>query len=301
MSKNNSEESFEDAAAAEGQVCRVGVRVPPFNAVEPALWFAQIEAQFVLSKITSDDTKFYYVAGQLEAQYASEVRDVIINPPAADKYMKIKTELIKRLSASQERRTRQLLLHEELGDRRPSQFLRHLQNLAGSAATTDFVKTLWTDRLPHNVQTIVASQIDLPIDKLADLADRVYELAPPTPRGPQVASTSGTATTYTPAPSIVHSSPANYAPAPSNEAMAQQICELTRQVALLNAHCGRGRSHLRSRSSSPSRRSSRSRSRMPQPPPNHPHCFYHFNFGRNAYKCSEPCSFKSENFPGGRN
>lgn len=301
MVNDNLEEHFDDAAAAEGQVCRVGVRVPPFNVVEPALWFAQIEAQFVLSKITSDETKFYYVAGQLEAQYASEVRDVIINPPAADKYIKIKTELIKRLSASQERRTRQLLLHEELGDRRPSQFLRHLQNLAGSAATNDFVKTLWTDRLPHNVQTIVASQIDLPIDKLADLADRVYELAPPTPRAPQVASTSGAATTYTPAPSFVHSPTAVYAPGPSTAAMEQQICELTRQVALLTAHYGRGRSHSRSRTSSPSRRSSRSRSRMPQPPPNHPHCFYHFNFGRNAYKCSQPCSFNSENFPGGRN
>lgn len=297
MSNDNLEERFEDAAA-EGQVCRVGVRVPPFNVVEPELWFAQIEAQFVLSKITSDETKFYYVAAQLEAQYASEVRDVIINPPTADKYIKIKTELIKRLSASQERRTRQLLVHEELGDRRPSQFLRHLQNLAGSAATTDFVKTLWTDRLPHNVQTIVASQIDLPIDKLADLADKVYELAPPAPRAPQVASASGAATTYAPAHSCA---PAVYAPAPPTDAMAQQICELTRQVALLTAHYGRGRSHSRSRSSSPSRRSSRSRSRMPQPPLNHPHCFYHFNFGRNAYKCSQPCSFKSENFPGGRN
>ncbi|XP_047996330.1 uncharacterized protein LOC125234169 [Leguminivora glycinivorella] len=193
MSKENLSKECVDATE-EAQVCKVGVRVPPFNADEPALWFAQIEAQFQLSKITQDDTKFYYVAGQLEARYAMEVKDVITNPPAADKYGKIKAELIRRLSASQEKRTRQLLVHEELGDRSPSQFLRHLQNLAGTAATSELLQTIWCDRLPHNVQTILASQSDQSLDKLADLADRVYELAPPTPRAPQVATTSATYT-----------------------------------------------------------------------------------------------------------
>ncbi|XP_063538681.1 uncharacterized protein LOC134747933 [Cydia strobilella] len=294
MSTEDLHEKFADADE-EAQVCRVGVRVPPFNADEPALWFAQIEAQFHLSKITLDDTKFYYVAGQLEARYAMEVKDVITNPPAADKYPKIKAELIKRLSASQEKRTRQLLVQEELGDRSPLQFLRHLQNLAGAVATSDLLRTIWCDRLPHNVQTILASQSEQPLDKLADLADRVYELAPSTPRAPQVATTSGAATTYAPACSVSH------APVSPTDALTQQVNELTRQVALLTTNFKRGRSHSRSHFSSRPRRHSRSRPRMPQPPPNHPHCFYHYNFGQKAHKCSKPCSFDSGNSPGGRN
>ncbi|XP_073943463.1 uncharacterized protein [Choristoneura fumiferana] len=292
MSRENLHEDFADASTADGQVCRVGVRVPPFNADEPALWFAQIEAQFQLSKITVDETKFYYVAGQLEARYALEVKDIITNPPAADKYIKIKTELIKRLSASQEKRTRQLLVHEELGDRSPSQFLRHLQNLAGTAATSDLLKTIWIDRLPHNVQTILASQSDQPLEKLADLADRVFELAPQTPH---VATTSGSAVNYAPVPQV------SFASASPSDALMQQVSELTRQVALLTSNYRRGRTHSRSRSASSSRRySSRSRSRMPQPPPNHPHCFYHYNFNEKARKCRQPCNYNAENFPGGR-
>lgn len=258
------------------EVLRVGVRVPQFLVDEPSLWFSQIEGQFILSRITSDETKFYFVAAQLEPQYAREVIDIITNPPRTDKYLKLKSELIRRLSASQEKRIQQLLNDEELGDRKPSQFLRHLQNLAGQSGASDFIKTLWTSRLPLNIQTVIASQIsDLSVDKLAELADKVYDIAPMTP---QVASTSSTSL--------------------ANNGMAKQISELTRQVALLTSQFNkRGRSHSRTRSKS----RSRSKSYRPrQPPPDHPHCFYHYTYGEKAHKCREPCTFKLENSLGGR-
>lgn len=127
----------------------------------------------------------------------------------------MKTELIKRLSASQELKVKQSLMHEELGDRKPSQFLRHLSNLAGSSVPDDFVKTLWSSRLPSNIQTILASQSDLPLDKLADLADKIHELAPSVPY--QVASTA-------------HSAPTSAQGMPTTviETMANQISELTK-------------------------------------------------------------------------
>lgn len=119
-------------------LARVGVRAPPFWPDDPALWFAQLEGQFVLSNITVDATKFYYVASQLDHQYISEVRDIIKAPPATGKYEKLKTELLKRLSASQEKKVKQLLMHAELGDRKPSQFLRHLKDLADTVVSDDF-------------------------------------------------------------------------------------------------------------------------------------------------------------------
>lgn len=265
------------------EVLRVGVRVPPFWPEEPALWFAQVESQFFLSKITTDETKFCYLVAQLDHQYAAEVKDIITNPPPTDKYLKLKTELIKRLSASQEKRVKQLLMHEELGDRRPSQFLRHLQSLAGPSVPEEFLVTIWSGRLPANIQTVIASQVDLPLEKLADLADKVHEIAPSTP---QVASTSR-ATTSSPASSSQY------------DDLTRQVCELTRQVAKLAEQVANGE---RSRSKSRNRRDnrSRSRSRPRQPPLNHPHCFYHFTYGRQALKCKQPCSFTSENFQGGR-
>lgn len=140
-------------------IFRVGVRLPPFWADEPAVWFAQIECSFALSGVKDDDTKYHYVSAQLEHRYAAEVKDILVNPPAKGKYEKLKSELIKRLSASREKELTQLLMHEELGDRRPSAFLRHLQHLAGPNIPDDFIKTVWTSRLPGNILFLLVATL----------------------------------------------------------------------------------------------------------------------------------------------
>ncbi|XP_046973671.1 uncharacterized protein LOC124540250 [Vanessa cardui] len=147
----------------------LGVRVPPFWPDEPDIWFAQLEGQFMIAGITNDATKFFYVVSQLDRQYARAVKDIITNPTARDKYEKLKSELIRRLSASNEKKVQQLLMHEELGDRRPSQFLRHLQGLVDQEVTNEFLRTIWTSRLPGNIQSILAAQPHASLDTLACL------------------------------------------------------------------------------------------------------------------------------------
>ena len=134
------------------------LRLPPFWPEEPDIWFAQIEAQFENAGVTNDVTKYNCVVGHLDPQFSKEVKDVILSPPATNRYLKLKTELVRRLSASQELKVKQLLTHEKLGDRKPSQFLRHLQGLAGPTVPEDFVRTIWCSRLPANTQTLLASQ-----------------------------------------------------------------------------------------------------------------------------------------------
>ncbi|CAK1597374.1 unnamed protein product [Parnassius mnemosyne] len=187
-------------AGVLGESCRVGVRIPPFNPDNPELWFAQLEGQFTLSSISADATKFYYVLAQLEPQHAAEVRDLIVSPPAANKFDTLKAELIRRLSASQERNIKQLLMHEEIGDRKPTQFLRHLQHLAGANVPSEFIRTMWASRLPTHLQTcIAAQQTKMSLEDLAELADRVNDVLPATMLAnsqvlAQVASTSSTPT-----------------------------------------------------------------------------------------------------------
>ncbi|XP_028142668.1 uncharacterized protein LOC114336493 [Diabrotica virgifera virgifera] len=123
-------------------VDRISVKIPPFWPNDPEIWFLQVESQFTLANITSNSTKFNYIVANLETAYISEVRDIIVSPPATEKYVKLKAELIKRLSASQQQKIKRLLEHEELGDRRPSQFLRHLQSLAGTTVPDNIVVIL---------------------------------------------------------------------------------------------------------------------------------------------------------------
>lgn len=278
-----SEDRFLDAAeqgaASPGEVCKVGVRIPPFWPEKPSIWFAQIEGQFQISGITADVTKFYYVIGQLDQQYAAEVEDIITNPPATDKYSKLKTELIKRLSASREKKVKQLLIHEELGDRKPSQFLRHLQHLAGPGVPEDFLRTIWTSRLPNTTQTIIASQATASLETLADLADRIHDVVP---SNPQVAAMSSTST----------------ASSSTMDALVQQVAALTKQVEALTAAQAR---RSRPRSRTPYRSRDRSNSCRSQTSfQKHPICWYHSKHGSRAKKCIKPCNFNAGNAPGGR-
>ena len=107
------------------------------------------------------------------------MEDVITDPPPTGRYDRLKAELIRRLSLSEEQRVRQLLMHEEMGDQRPTQFLRHLRTLAGPSVPSDFLRTLWTNRLPPNIQAIIATQAQVALDDVAQLADKIAEVTPP--------------------------------------------------------------------------------------------------------------------------
>lgn len=247
------------------EVGKVGVRIPPFWPEDPEVWFAQIEGQFAIAGITVDTTKFYYITSNLEPQYARHVSDIIKKPPDDGKYEKLKAELIKRLSVSQEAKLKQLLNDEVLGDRKPSEFLRHLQKLAGPAVPEDFMRTLWTGRLPTHIQTAVASQRKLSLEESAELADCIHDIVQGTP---QVASTS------------------NDNVDPNN--MAKQIAELTKEVAALRLQLNEKGSRHRSKSRDRQKKN-RSRSKSYD----RSVCWYHRKFGTKANRCTTPCGFSS--------
>ena len=125
----------------------VSIRVPAFWSDKVSLWFKQLEAQFMIAGITCEATKFGYVVAHLQPKYVMEVEDIIDSPPESGQYEALKAALIKRLSDSSSMRMRKLFEGEEIGDRTPSQFLRHLRNLAGTSVNEEFLSNLWTARL----------------------------------------------------------------------------------------------------------------------------------------------------------
>ena len=68
------------------------------------LWFAQAEAQFHTRGITTEETKFNHIVSALQPEVAVEVRDIVIKQPKDKPYSTLKAEVIKRTSASQQRR-----------------------------------------------------------------------------------------------------------------------------------------------------------------------------------------------------
>ena len=147
------------------QVAAVQLKLPPFWPKDPELWFAQIEAQFTTRDITVSRTKFDYIVASLSPEFATEVRDLLLRPPEEDPYGKLKTELTKRTSASEQRRLQELLSAEELGDRTPSQVLRRIQQLLGNMATTmdaTLLRELFLQRLPVSVRMVLTPSAEAP-------------------------------------------------------------------------------------------------------------------------------------------
>jgi hypothetical protein len=141
---------MEEMNSSPAEVSRVAVRLPPFWAEGPVPWFAQAEAQFHLAGITYELTKFYHVVSQLDMRCIADVEYLVSAPPAVNPFATLKAELIKRLCPSSDQRTRQLVTLEEMGDRKPSQFLRPLRSLAPDIPD-NYLRNLWTSRLPSNV------------------------------------------------------------------------------------------------------------------------------------------------------
>ena len=161
-----------------GEVYAYSLKLPPFWAGDPIIWFAQVEAQFQTRQITVQATKYAYVVASLQADVALEVRDLLVRPPKTDQYDKLKAALIIRMGESEKRRLQKLLIAEELGDRKPAQLLRRMnQLLAGNTLEDSIFKQLFLQRLPTNVQLILAtSAVTVTIEQLGATADKILEV-----------------------------------------------------------------------------------------------------------------------------
>lgn len=251
---------------AEEEISTVSIKIPPFWAEYPELWFAQVEAQFAIAKITADLTKFHTVVGKIDSHVLAQVSDAVLKPPATDKYANFKKCLIEVYGDSEHRKMKKLLSMTDIGDRKPSQLLNELSTLGGDKLSNELLKTIWLERLPQQVRAILSTST-VGLKELAPLADRIMDTG----------GFSGSVN------QVVSSSTPNQV-----DELGKQIAVLTKKVEQLsfqkNNQRGRSRSRSRNRSTNASNNSEL--------------CWYHRCYGEKATKCREPCvknSKKSKN------
>ncbi|BHF76280.1 hypothetical protein SprV_0501937800 [Sparganum proliferum] len=236
--------------------------LPDFWQHAPELYFIRIESAFYSANITKELSKYHKLVEVLPASIISQVQPLLVKPPADAPYSALKAEILRLNAVSDRQRYNQLIKEESLGDRKPSELLRRMRTLLGDMQVDEkLVKEMFLERLPADVQTILASgSQDLTLSHLAEMADRMIEVQRFQP--PSVAQISTSSSTV-------------------NEQLLQQMSTMANEIASLKLQLARITC-----SRSPSRHRSRSR------PCTANLCWYHANFAAKARKCSSPCSFK---------
>lgn len=254
-------------------------RFPPFSRTNPRIWFIQVETVFRASRVTNDKTKFVDVVCQLDAEVLAHLEDIFELPDAEQTYGLLKQRLVSQFSDSEAKRLQKLLQELSLEDKRPSNLLREMRTLAGNRVPDDFLKNLWLQRLPSQMQAILAmSNVDL--NELANQADRISEVT----SGSMLAAVTTTRSPNPSKPDVSDHSDMNN--------VTKALAELTKTVNNLakmvtqnknNEHRSRSKSRENTPQRTPSASVDKSKSGV---------CYYHSRFGNEATKCKQPCTFK---------
>jgi hypothetical protein len=149
-----------------------------------------VERHFAAVKITNDAAKISYVHANLADEEQDVVEDILCDPKTD--YETLKKEILKRFTESENIRIQRFLGSEEMWDRTPSQFYRHLLNLATPDVSESMVLTLWKRRLPLSTQHVLAALVNVDAATIVTVADSIHEV--PQPPGQVAAATPVTTT-----------------------------------------------------------------------------------------------------------
>lgn len=247
------EENTTAPAAAANNISRVSVKMPPFSRTNPKLWFIQLQSHFHTAGIVRDDTKFHHVIASVETDILEQVIDIVESPPADNKYETLKNKIIAIFSLTTYQKQQKLFAECFLGDRRPSQLLLEMQNLAGKDISDNMIKSLWLSRLPIAMQTVLAASSE-PLAKISTLADTIHSL---------------------PSQSVNQLTEQNIFQSCTD--IKQEVKDLAQEVNQIK---------LQSQNNQYRSRNYKNRNNASS------FCYYHSKFGAHARKCEKPCTFK---------
>ena len=261
---NTDNGNSEDTTIMDAEANKVSIKIPPFWCEKPDIWFFQVEAQFQINKITTEETKFNYLVSQLEPKYVENIWD-IIKDTKPNKYALAKERLLNIFKESENKRIQRIVTGLDLGDYKPSQLLQKMQSLGADDFSEKVLKSLWLDKMPEFIRNILLVSEES-LDKLATMADKIHEMK-------------SEKEVYTMTPNV------NY-----NDAILARIDALERKIDSMQIN-ERSRSKFKSHQRNASR--SRSKKRFD---PKGKYCFYHFQYGDRCRpeKCYSPCAWREK-------
>lgn len=158
------------------EINAVSIKPPAFDPHRPAAYFAILEAQFQLSGITVENTKFYHCLASLPTETVAQLPSSTLSDPS---YANLKKVLLSLHEASLPEKFAKLASSAQLTGR-PSEYMKQLTSIAADLKIGDeIVRHRFISALSPNLQPVVAAQKETPLEQLAQLADDLVSLSVP--------------------------------------------------------------------------------------------------------------------------
>lgn len=259
---NNDTQSTNNAEILHSLQLSAALKIPPFWASRPNLWFLKVETQFRMKGITKSQTKYDYLIASLPPESMELVADFLSNPSEKDQFENVKKLLISRCQDTEEKRLDNLLNKIELGDLKPSELYRQMENLAGgnSLVNKSLLYKLWINKMPPSIQPcIIAIENSQEQEEIFQIADRIYD-STDRRRVSEIRS--------------------------NDSDLKDLLVKLSERIQSLETRQSRSRSRSFSKHRNNNRSKSRSNVRAG-------FCWYHKRFGNKATKCLDGCKFSN--------
>lgn len=175
-----SDDKMEELAQALTQrfeMMAVSPKLPELWIRSPEAWFTLAESQFKLAGTTVEETKYHNVMSKLPHELHEEILDLTLSGFKPGHYEKLKARVIARYTESESKQLEQLLDTAEMGERKPSDFLRYMLNQAARIKVPEKIAIdRWKRKLPPAVRAQMALlKSDIDNEELGQLADQVFE------------------------------------------------------------------------------------------------------------------------------
>ena len=160
--------------AEDSAIAAVGLKLPTFWPEHAAVGFVQSESPFVTRGIVADSTKYHYITAALDQETATRVLDLLLAPPANNKYQAIKERLLATFSLTESQRAARLLSLPGLGDARPSQLLDKMLALLGDHEPCFLFREIFLQQLPVDIRAHLVHSKVTDCRLLATAADALW-------------------------------------------------------------------------------------------------------------------------------
>ena len=156
-------------------------KIPPiFDNIE--IWFKQIDAIFRISNISTEQTKFLHLTANLPPQILTEFQE-FFDSNSTTPFSDVRHAIIASRKVPVSVHFDEIFNNNNLGDRRPSEYLRILQRhyrcLGATSNDDNILRTAFFRAMPTDVQRLLNIQKALSLTELAYLADDLLNIKVP--------------------------------------------------------------------------------------------------------------------------